>query len=237
MRGRVLINVHGGGFVGCFVECGGLESIPLAALARVRVIQHRLPDGPRRQVPRRLRGCRSGLSRCPENHVPAEHIGLYGCSAGGLLTGQSLAWFQRHDLPRPAAAGIFCAGGDSAMGGDSRIIGMLLGDGEAPSRPRPPRLRRAWASCAVASADDPAAFPARDPATLSKFPPTLVIVGTRDFALSSAVNLHSKLVAQNVPAQLNVWEGGRHAFFYDERVPEAREAYAVMARFFVDHLR
>jgi hypothetical protein len=33
MRGRVLLNVHGGGFVGCFVECGGLESIPLAAFA------------------------------------------------------------------------------------------------------------------------------------------------------------------------------------------------------------
>jgi len=64
-----------------------------------------------------------------------------------------------------------------------------------------------------------------------------VVVGTRDFALSSAVNLHSKLVAQGVDAQLNVWEGGRHAFFYDERVPEAREAYAVMADFFTEHLR
>ncbi|MCW5758255.1 MAG: alpha/beta hydrolase, partial [Phenylobacterium sp.] len=34
----VLLNVHGGGFVGCFVECGGLESIPIAALTGLRVI-------------------------------------------------------------------------------------------------------------------------------------------------------------------------------------------------------
>ena len=37
-RGKVLINVHGGGFVGCFTECGGLESIPIAALTGIRVI-------------------------------------------------------------------------------------------------------------------------------------------------------------------------------------------------------
>jgi acetyl esterase/lipase len=85
--------------------------------------------------------------------------------------------------------------------------------------------------------DDPVAQPVRDPATLAKFPPTLVVVGTRDFALSSAVYLHSRLVANGVDARLHVWEGGRHAFFYDERVPEAREAYAVMARFFTERLR
>jgi acetyl esterase/lipase len=44
-------------------------------------------------------------------------------------------------------------------------------------------------------------------------------------------------VAQGVDARLHVWEGGRHAFFYDSRVPEAREAYAVIAKFFVDRLR
>ena len=63
------------------------------------------------------------------------------------------------------------------------------------------------------------------------------MTGTRDFAMSSAVNLHSKLVAAGVDARLHVWEGGRHAFFYDESVPEAREAYQVMATFFKQRLR
>ena len=236
MRGRVLINVHGGGFVGCFVECGGLESIPLAALARVRVISIDYRMAPAAKFPDASQDV-AAVYRDVLKTTPAKHVGLYGCSAGGLLTGQSLAWFQRHGLPKPAVAGIFCAGGDSAMGGDSRITGLLLGDGEAPSPPPSGAAAPALGYMRGAAPDDPAAYPARDPATLAKFPPTLVIVGARDFALSSAVNLHSRLVAQGVPAQLNVWEGGRHAFFYDERVPEAREAYAVMARFFTDHLR
>jgi len=113
---------------------------------------------------------------------------------------------------------------------------MLLGDGEVPqpsSPSEPPRL----GYMRGAADDDPVAYPARSPATLAKFPPTLVVVGTRDFALSGAVKLHSSLVAAGVDARLHVWEGGRHAFFYDARVPEAREAYAVMARFFTERLR
>ncbi|HEX7947933.1 MAG TPA: alpha/beta hydrolase [Phenylobacterium sp.] len=236
MRGRVLINVHGGGFVGCFVECGGLESIPIAALARVRVVSIDYRLAPQAKFPEASQDV-AAVYRDLLKTTPARHIGLYGCSAGGLLTAQSLAWFQHHDLPRPGAAGVFCAGGDPGMGGDSRFTGMLLGDGELPPPPAPASAPPSLGYMRGAAPDDPSAYPARDPATLAKFPPTLVVVGTRDFALSSAVNLHSKLVAQGVDAQLNVWEGGRHAFFYDERVPEAREAYAVMADFFTEHLR
>jgi acetyl esterase/lipase len=87
------------------------------------------------------------------------------------------------------------------------------------------------------SPSNPIAYPATDRSTLAAFPSTLIVVGTRDFALSSAVNLHSKLVASGVDARLHVWEGGRHAFFYDERVPEAREAYRVMAAFFAARLK
>jgi acetyl esterase/lipase len=237
MRGRVLLHVHGGGFVGCFAECGGLEAIPIAATAKVRVVSIDYRMAPAAKFPEASEDV-AAVYRAVLKTTPAKHIGLFGCSAGGLLTAQSLAWFQRHDLPRPAAAGIFCAGADPGMSGDSRITGMLLGDGEAPA----PSTEGATSAAPrlgymrSASPDDPAAYPGRDSATLAKYPPTLVVVGTRDFALSSAVYLHSRLVATGVPAQLNVWEGGRHAFFYDERVPEAREAYAVISRFFVRRL-
>lgn len=231
----VLINVHGGGFVGCFVECGGLESIPVAALTGLQVISIDYRLAPKAQFPEASQDV-AAVYREVLKTTPASRIGLYGCSAGGLLTAQSLAWFQREGLPTPAAAGVFCAGGDPAMGGDSRVLGMLLGDGEAP---RPPGAGDAppLGYMRGAAGDDATAYPARSPATLAKFPPTLVIVGTRDFAMSSAVNLHSRLVAQGVDARLHVWEGGRHAFFYDARVPEAREAYAVIAKFFTDRLR
>jgi acetyl esterase/lipase len=233
-KAPVLINVHGGGFVGCFTECGGLESIPVAAISGFRVVSVDYRLAPEARFPEASQDV-AAVYREVLKSTPPRRVGLYGCSAGGLLTAQSLAWFQKEGLPAPAAAGVFCAGADPTMGGDSRILGMLLGDGEAPAAPGDGAPRLGYMSSAAA--DDPRAFPAADPATLRNFPPTLVVVGTRDFALSSAVSLHSRLVAQGVDARLHVWEGGRHAFFYDSRVPEAREAYAVIAKFFVDRLR
>lgn len=40
----------------------------------------------------------------------AENIGIFGYSAGGVLTAQAVNWFQVHELPRPGAIGIFGAG-------------------------------------------------------------------------------------------------------------------------------
>lgn len=231
---RLLINVHGGGFVGCFTECGGVESIPIAAQTGIPVvsIDYRLAPGAR--FPAASEDVAAVYTALLKG-TPAKRIGLYGCSAGGLLTAQSLAWFQSHGLPAPAAAGIFCAGGDPSMGGDSRYTGLVLGDGEAPRVGPGPAPRLGYMT--GTSDDDANAFPAKSPAVLAKFPPTLVITGTRDFGMSSAVNLHSRLVASGVDARLHVWEGGRHAFFYDVRVPESREVYAVVSKFFADRLK
>ncbi len=114
---------------------------------------------------------------------------------------------------------------------------MLLGDGELPRAVSGAETTPSLGYMRGSSPSNPIAYPATDRSTLAAFPPTLIVVGTRDFALSSAVNLHSKLVASGVDARLHVWEGGRHAFFYDERVPEAREAYRVMAAFFAARLK
>jgi len=235
MRSSVLINVHGGGFVGCFDECGGLESVPIAALARARVVSIDYRLAPTARFPDASKDVEA-VYRVVLQKTPASRIGLFGCSAGGALVAQSLAWFQHVGLPRPAAAGIYCAGASPFGSGDSAYFGLPLGDGDPP-----PAAPAAAASAPPrgymqgTSTDDPLAYPAVDPRTLARFPPTLVVVGGRDFAFSQSVYLHSRLVAAGVDARLNVWEGARHAFFYDVRVPEAREAYAVMVRFFEEH--
>ena len=36
-------------------------------------------------------------------------IGIYGISAGGFLTAQTVAWLQQENLPMPGAIGIFSA--------------------------------------------------------------------------------------------------------------------------------
>jgi epsilon-lactone hydrolase len=111
-RSRVLINLHGGGFSGCWPACAELESIPIAALGRIRVISLDYREGPNYKFPAASEDVAAVYKEMLKNHPP-ESIGIYGCSAGGMLTAMSVAWFQKHNLPRPGAVGIFCAGAGS----------------------------------------------------------------------------------------------------------------------------
>jgi len=87
-----------------------------------------------------------------------------------------------------------------------------------------------------ADLNDPLVEPISSPAVLGRFPPTLVITGTRDSSMSSAIHTHATLVDLGVDAELHVWEGMGPGFFYDSSTPEAKQAYAVITRFFERHL-
>ncbi|MGB6942482.1 MAG: alpha/beta hydrolase, partial [Bryobacteraceae bacterium] len=50
-RDRVLIDLHGGGFSGCWPGCAELESIPIAALGKIRVITLDYREGPKYKFP------------------------------------------------------------------------------------------------------------------------------------------------------------------------------------------
>ena len=69
-------------------------------------------------------------------------------------------------------------------------------------------------------------------AALAKFPPTLLISGTRDMELSGVLRANEALTEASVSTELHVWEGMWHSFFSDPELPESKAAYAVMARFF-----
>src|SRR3546814_18529842 len=78
---------------------------------------------------------------------------------------------------------------------------------------------------------DPLVFPARSLALLAKFPPTLLVTATRDFALSSTVYTHSSMVAQGVDAELHVWEGLPHALQMAPDLHESNDMSEVLVRF------
>ncbi len=62
-RDRVLIDLHGGGFRECWPACAELESMPIAALGRIKVVAPRLPPRPRAPPSRGQRGRRRGVPR------------------------------------------------------------------------------------------------------------------------------------------------------------------------------
>jgi acetyl esterase/lipase len=126
-RDRVLINLHGGGFSTGARSASLVESVPLAALMKIKVISIDYRMGPEYRFPAASEDVGKVYRELLKTYDP-QHIALYGCSAGGLLTAQSIAWFDAHGLPMPAAIGVFCAGLNGYFGGDSTALaGPLLG--------------------------------------------------------------------------------------------------------------
>ena len=86
-------------------------------------------------------------------------------------------------------------------------------------------------------ANDPVVAPGDFDDVMSKFPPTLLISGTRDFALSGVLASHRRLTKLGVDADLHIWEGLGHATFaYNPRLPETDEVHQVIVKFFDKHL-
>jgi len=87
-----------------------------------------------------------------------------------------------------------------------------------------------------ASSSDPLVLPISSQRVLSRFPPTLLIAGSRDFTVSSLFHAQAALTSVGVEAELHVWDGMWHAFFMDPGLPESQQVYRVVAKFFDRHL-
>ena len=112
-RDRILINLHGGAFLWGEGSGGEIESIPIASVGRITVITIAYRQGPEYKFPAASQDVATVYRSLLKDHE-AKKIGIYGCSAGGILTAEALAWLQKEHLPMPGAVGIFCASANPA---------------------------------------------------------------------------------------------------------------------------
>jgi epsilon-lactone hydrolase len=248
---RVLLNLHGGGFfMGANAEAL-VESIPVASVAGIPVITIDYRQGPEHRFPAASDDV-IAVYRELLNTYPAGNIGIYGCSAGGSLAAITVAALQKTNLSAPGAIGIFSAGayahfsGDPAAkgtwGGDSRFWAPPVLGQPALSLEQPPftaaSAQKSVTTAYISNVDpaDPFVSPAESPELLAKFPPTLVLTGTRAYDMSAVIETHRQLIRSGAQAELHLWDGLGHCFFFESHLPESKEAYDVMAKFFDKHL-
>jgi epsilon-lactone hydrolase len=238
---RVLINLHGGGFSVCADACAILESLPIASVGKYKVISVNYRQGPEAKFPAATEDVTAVYKELLKSYKPSQ-IGIYGCSAGGALSAQVAAWLPTKGLPQPGAIGIFGSGAARFATGDSSYIAGYV-DGAFPPPPppgsaKPPTvlMKTMMSYFEGVEANDPMVSPAGHLDVLAKFPPTLVITGTRAPDMSPAIYTHNQLIKAGVTADLIVGEGLGHCYIYSANVPEAQDAYSAIARFFDKYL-
>jgi epsilon-lactone hydrolase len=133
-RDRVLINLHGGGFV----EDSGsmLESIPVAALTGLPVITVYYRLLPTHPWPAQVDDAVAVYRELLKTYHPLK-IGLYGTSAGATLSASTVVRLRQLGLPVPAALGFFSSSADMARNEDSGSFFGVKGLADVPV-PKPP---------------------------------------------------------------------------------------------------
>ena len=226
---RVLINLHGGGFN---ADSGSFsESIPIANLTGTKVIAVLYRLAPEHPFPAGLDDAIAVYKELLKTYE-ANHIGIYGTSAGAILTAEVTAKLKQLNLPFPGAAGIFSGMGDFSQPGDS--IALFALNGFSGHLDPPKRDEHSEYFAASLDPKDPILSPLYS--DLSGFPPTLFITSGRDLLLSGTTILHRAYLRAGVDAQLVVFEALPHAFWNNPDLPESQETDHLIAAFFDKHL-
>jgi len=221
---RVLINLHGGGFT---ADWGSMiETIPVANLTQTKVVAVLYSLAPEHPFPAAVNEAVAVYKELLKTYKP-QNIGIYGTSAGAILTAEVASGIRKESLPLPAALGIFSGGGDFNHFADSMYMYGLFGLRGPISRWKG---KHDTAYTGTTDLKDPVLSPIY--ADLKGFPPTLFLTSGRDLLLSNTVNLHRAFVNAGVNAQLVVFDGLAHAFWNEWEWPESKEAHHMMADFF-----
>jgi len=225
-RNRVLINLHGGGFNS---DSGSLiEGIPIANLAKTKVVSVYYRLAPENPFPAAVDDVVAVYKELLKTYKP-HNIGIFGTSAGAILSAEVAVRLKELGLPLPAALGIFSGLADFSRVGDSRQLFTLNG---LPGEMQPVDPNHLPDDQYVGKTDrkDPVLSPLFS--DLRGMPPTLLVTSTRDILLSDTTTFHRALLRAGDDAQLVVFEALPHAFWYHFQLPETKEALELMAKFF-----
>lgn len=236
-EGRLVVNLHGGGFMWGSGSGALVEAVPLAAAGGMEVVAVDYRLAPEHLFPAASEDLEAVYAELLKTH-PASAIGFYGCSAGAALACQSIARLAVRGETGPGALALIGAAGLETPGDSAWTAAAMGGEARGPDGVLPPPIDLAQIPylAAAAAGGDPTVLPGNAPELLKAFPPSLLITATRDFAASSMSVFHRRLAGQGVDARFFCFDGLWHTFHVFGALPESREVYGLLAAHFDRHL-
>src|SRR6201996_5630681 len=231
-KDKVLIHLHGGCYVLFPGESGTSEGIMMAGFGHYKVISvdYRMP--PEAYFPAALDDAIT-VYKAVLKDTPPKNIAIFGTSAGGALTLETVLRAKQLGLPMPGAIAPGTPMSDVTKTGDTFYTNEKV-DNVLVSRN---------GFCDAATVVYAHGHDLKDPllspvyGDMHGFPPAILTTGTRDLLLSNTVRVHRKLREAGIDAELEVFEGQSHAQYqFDDRTPETKEAFGEISSFFDKHL-
>jgi epsilon-lactone hydrolase len=226
-RNRLLVHVHGGGYVFFGGMAATREAILMAHYAQTEVISvdYRVP--PDFPFPAAIDDTVAVWKEVIKSRTP-RNVGLFGTSTGGGMTLAAVIRLKELGLPLPGALMAGTPWADLTKTGDSyftnEFVDNVLGSNDGSLE----------AAAKLYAGTHDRKEPLLSPiyGDLSGFPPTVLLSGTRDLFLSNTVRVHQKLLQSGVNADLLVFEGQSHADYLQSDTPECAIALREVAQFF-----
>ena len=231
-KDRLLMHVHGGGYVFNPRESGLQDALLLASFGGYKVVSvdYRMPpDAP---YPAAMDDAMAVWKELIKTNKPG-NMAVFGTSTGGAMTLALVLRAKAEKVPLPAAIAPGTPWADIDKIGDTYKTNewvdnvLVTWDGWLG--------RAALLYAAGRDLKDPQLSPIYG--DFAGFPPAILTSGTRDLFLSNTVRTHRKLRRAGVTADLNVYEGQSHAQYQlDPDAPETKEAFTDIATFFDRYL-
>ncbi len=224
--GRVILYLHGGGYViGSIRSHRELASrLSRAAGARVLLIDYRL--APEHPHPAAVEDATAAYRWLLSRGIAPSRLVIAGDSAGGGLTVASLVALRDAGQPLPTAGVCLSPWVDLEGIGDSMtskagVDPMVQADG----------LRK-MAQCYLGSNDPRTPLAAPLYAELSGLPPLLTQVGSAETLLDDSTRITERARKAGVDVKLEVWEDMIHVWqAFGPMLPEARQAIDGIGKF------
>ena len=229
---RLLINLHGGGYVLNGGEASTGEAVLGAHYSGMKVISVDYRMAPDHPFPAAVDDAVAVWRAVIAERDPAA-VGVFGTSAGGGLTLALVMKLKELGLPLPGALAPSTPWTDLTGASDSYAVNAEV-DGIFSSFDT---IGRSMAALYAGEAG--VTHPLVSPifGDFAGFPPTILTTGTRDILLSDTVRAYRALRAAGVEARLEVHEAMSHAeYIYAFDSPESAVAFTDIAAFFDQHL-